>query len=50
MYVIIELLLQINYELTSVIFAFGEDVKVLAPDELRTSILNKAEALLKNYL
>jgi predicted DNA-binding transcriptional regulator YafY len=48
--VIIELTLQINYELTSVIFAFGEDVKVLAPAELRTSIKNKAEALLKNYL
>lgn len=48
--VIIELTLQINYELTSVIFAFGEDVKVLAPEELKTSIKNKAEALLKNYI
>jgi predicted DNA-binding transcriptional regulator YafY len=48
--VIIELTLQINYELTSVIFAFGEDIKVLAPEELKTSIKNKAEALLKNYL
>lgn len=47
--VIIELTLQINYELTSVIFAFGEDIKVLAPEELKTSIKNKAEALLKNY-
>lgn len=48
--VIIELTLQINYELTSVIFAFGEDVKVLAPEELKASIKSKAEALLKNYL
>ncbi len=48
--VTIELNLQINYELTSMIFAFGEDVKVLAPKELKTSIKNKAEALLKNYL
>lgn len=46
----IELTLQINYELTAVIFAFGEDVKVLAPEELKTSIKTKAEALLKNYL
>lgn len=46
----IELSLQINYELTTMIFAFGEDVKVLAPDELKISIKNKAEALLKNYL
>jgi len=48
--VIIELTLQINFELTSVIFAFGEEVKVLAPEELKSSIKNKAEALLKNYL
>lgn len=46
----IELSLQINYELTAMIFAFGEDVKVLAPDELKISIKDKAEALLKNYL
>lgn len=48
--VTIELTLQINYELTAVIFAFGEEVKVLAPDELKISIKNKAEALLKNYI
>ena len=48
--VTIELSLQINYELTSMIFAFGEEVKVLAPEELKTNIKNKAEALLKNYL
>lgn len=48
--VTIELSLQINYELTSVIFAFGDDVKVLAPDELKISIKNKAETMLQNYL
>ncbi len=47
--VIIELSLQINYELSSMIFAFGEDVKVLAPEELKTSIKNKAEALVNKY-
>ncbi len=48
--IIIELTLQINYELTAVIFSFGEDVKVLAPEELKKSIKKKAEVLLKNYL
>lgn len=47
--VTIELCLQINYELTAKIFAFGEEVKVLAPEELEDSIRKKAEALLKNY-
>jgi predicted DNA-binding transcriptional regulator YafY len=48
--VIIELDVQINYELISTIFAFGEGVKVLQPDEVRMSIKNKAEAVLNNYL
>jgi len=34
---------------TTVIFAVGGDVKVLAQDELKTSIKNKAKALLNNY-
>ena len=48
--IVIELSLQINYEVTSLIFAFGDDVKVVAPAELIVSIKNKAEALYKNYL
>ena len=48
--IVIELSLQINYEVTSLIFAFGDDVKVLAPAELIVSIKNKAQALYKNYL
>lgn len=47
--VIIELLLVINYELSSLIFALGEDVKVLAPDELKIILKNKAELMFKNY-
>lgn len=47
--VTLELCLQINYELTAKLFAFGEDVKVLAPQELKDRIKAKAEALLKNY-
>jgi predicted DNA-binding transcriptional regulator YafY len=48
--VIIELYLQMNYELSSVIFSLGEDVKVIGPIELRETIKNKAESVLKNYL
>lgn len=47
--VTVELCLQINYELVAKIFSFGEEVKVLAPDELITSIRNKAEAVVKKY-
>ena len=49
-YVVIELKLQINYELISLIFSLGEDVKVIAPDQLRDQIKSKGEALLKNYI
>jgi len=48
--VIIELLLQINYELVSTIFAYGEGIKVLQPESLKKEIIAKAEALIKNYL
>jgi len=49
-YVVIELKLQINYELISLIFSLGEDVKVIAPDQLRELMKSKGEALLKNYI
>jgi predicted DNA-binding transcriptional regulator YafY len=49
-YVIIELELQINYELASLIFSLGEEVKVIAPEKLKKIIKNKAETLLKKYL
>ena len=48
--VIIELEVQINFELITTIFSYGEGVKVLGPEELRVGIINKAEALLNNYL
>jgi predicted DNA-binding transcriptional regulator YafY len=47
---IIELELQLNYELESMIFSYGEDVKVISPDELRMNIINKATTLLKKYI
>jgi len=47
--ILIELELQINYELCSLIFSYGENVKVIEPSELKDIIKTKAEALLKNY-
>jgi len=48
-HVTIELSLQINYELVSMLFSFGEEATVVAPEELKTRIRDKAEKLLKNY-
>ena len=48
--VVIELSLQINYEFTTMIFAFGEDIKVIEPAELKNSIKLKAEGVFRNYL
>jgi predicted DNA-binding transcriptional regulator YafY len=48
--VIIELTIQINYELVSTLFAYGEGVKVLQPDRLKKEMLTKANALVKKYL
>ncbi|MBK7888409.1 MAG: WYL domain-containing protein [Bacteroidetes bacterium] len=48
--VIIELEVHINYELITTIFSFGEGIKVLQPEEVRVGIMNKANALLNNYL
>lgn len=48
--VVIELSLQINYEVTTMIFAFGEDIKVIEPAELKNSIKLKAEGVFRNYL
>ena len=47
--VVIELSLQVNYEFISLIFSFGEKIKVIAPSELITIIKSKAEKVLKNY-
>jgi predicted DNA-binding transcriptional regulator YafY len=49
-YTTIELSLQLNNELISLLFSYGEDIKVLAPEELINILKNKAEALLRNYL
>lgn len=46
---VIELSLQLNYEFISLIFSYGEEVKVIEPEELKTIIKTKAKNLLNNY-
>lgn len=49
-FVLIELSLQINYELISIIFSYGEKMKVTSPLSLKQIIQEKAQKLLNNYL
>jgi predicted DNA-binding transcriptional regulator YafY len=49
-YITIELYLQLNRELTTLLFSYGEDIKVVAPEELKATLKNMAESLLKKYL
>lgn len=48
--VMIELFVQMNYELITLLFSFGEGLKILEPDDLRKNIKTKAEALFNKYL
>ena len=48
--VIIELTVQINYELVTTLFAYSEGVKVLQPDSLKKEMITKAKALINKYL
>ncbi|MBX2980497.1 MAG: WYL domain-containing protein [Flavobacteriales bacterium] len=47
--VIIRLTVKLNYELQSVLLSYGEDVEVLTPAELRTTLHERAKALAKRY-
>lgn len=49
-YAVIELNLIINYELTSLLFSYAENITVLEPLELANQIKSKANGLIKNYL
>lgn len=49
-YVRIQLEVIINFELTTLIFSFGEGVKVIEPEQLQQAIMSRAENLLKKYL
>ncbi len=48
--IVLKLAIRMNYEFISTIFAFGERIKVVAPDHLKATIKTKAENLLKKYL
>ena len=48
-YVELELNLQINKELETLLFSFGQDIIIMSPDELRDTIKNNAKQLLINY-
>jgi len=49
-YTIIELELQLNYELEAMILSFGEKVEVLMPEILRMSIKERVEMMNKRYV
>jgi predicted DNA-binding transcriptional regulator YafY len=48
--VIIELSVQMNYELVTTLFAYGEGVKVMHPDSLKEEMIAKAKVLINKYL
>jgi predicted DNA-binding transcriptional regulator YafY len=48
-YTVISLLVHINYELKSMLFSMGENLKVLDPITLSRDIKLKAKKLIKNY-
>lgn len=48
-YVDIELSVQINKELVSMLFSYGEDIKVLSPDELKDKIVAISKKILDQY-
>lgn len=48
--VIIELLVQLNYELVTALFSYGEGIKVIEPIKLKEEIKNKANSLIRKYL
>lgn len=48
-FAIIELNLIVNYELVSLIFSFSENIIVIEPESLRSTLVNKAREMVKNY-
>jgi len=47
--VTIRLAVKLNYELQSVLLSYGEELEVVAPAELRTTLKDRAKALAKRY-
>lgn len=48
-FAIIELHLIVNYELISLIFSYAENIIVVEPEALRTTLIKKAKEMIKNY-
>lgn len=48
-YTIISLMIHINYEMKSLLFSLGENLKVIEPASLKIEIKEKAKQLIKNY-
>lgn len=49
-YTVVQLNVQINYELISVLFSYGESIEILEPDILIDKIKHKIEKLKNNYI
>lgn len=47
--VTIELIVQINYEITTAILAFGAEIKVLEPEHFKNKIMQAAQAICEKY-
>lgn len=48
-FAVVELNVIVNYELISLIFSFAENITVIEPETLRTTLINKVEEMVKNY-
>lgn len=46
---LIELNLQLNYEIISLLFSYGEQVNIIGPEKLKIIIKNKAKKVIENY-
>lgn len=48
-HILISLMVHINYELKSLLFSLGENLKIVEPTSLANDIKSKAKQLIKNY-
>ena len=49
-HIALEIFVQINYELISLLLSFGEQLIVQEPQELKDRIIKKAKSMVNNYL
>lgn len=48
--IVMELKVQVNFELIALLFSYGEELKVDAPSHLVSRLIGKAQTLLNNYI